>query len=92
MVFGPTTHRLFARMPASSTDAFEVRDPWVTTRWHMPATVVSTTLDEPRDRPHATLVSGDAVDVVARLKEESAAAFALARQPVHEPGADGRPV
>src|ERR1700704_1076495 len=38
---------------------------------NLPATVVSTTLDEPLDWPDATLVSGDAVDVVARLKEES---------------------
>src|SRR6266508_674781 len=35
------------------------------------ATVVSTTLEGPLDWPDATLVSGDAVDVVARLKEES---------------------
>src|SRR6187401_3793209 len=39
--------------------------------WNMPATVVSTTLEEPLNWPNATLVSGDAVDVVARLKEES---------------------
>jgi dihydrofolate reductase len=37
----------------------------------MPATVVSTTLEEPLDWPNATVVSGDAVDVVARLKDES---------------------
>jgi len=37
----------------------------------MPATVVSTTLKEPLDWPNATVSSGDAVDVVARLKEES---------------------
>jgi dihydrofolate reductase len=37
----------------------------------MPATVVSTTLEGPLDWPDATVVSGDAVDVVARLKEES---------------------
>ena len=37
----------------------------------MPATVVSTTLEGPLDWPNATVVSGDAVDVVARLKEES---------------------
>ena len=37
----------------------------------MPTTVVSTTLQGPLDWPDATLVSGDAVDVVARLKEES---------------------
>ena len=34
-------------------------------------TVVSTTLEGPLDWPNATLVSGDAVEVVARLKEES---------------------
>jgi dihydrofolate reductase len=33
--------------------------------------VVSTTLQEPLDWPEATLRRGDAVDVVARLKEES---------------------
>ena len=37
----------------------------------MPATVVSTTLVEPLDWPNATVVRGDAVDVIARLKEES---------------------
>ena len=33
--------------------------------------MVSTTLQETLDWPNATVVSGDAVDVVARLKEES---------------------
>jgi dihydrofolate reductase len=37
----------------------------------LPATVVSNTLKGPLDWPDATVVSGDAVDVVARLKEES---------------------
>jgi dihydrofolate reductase len=37
----------------------------------MPATVVSTTLEGPLNWPNATLVRGNAVDVVARLKEES---------------------
>ena len=71
MVFGANTLRLFAQMLASSTEDSEVRDPWVTRMWKMPATVVSTTLEEPLDWPNATVVSGDAVDVVARLKEES---------------------
>ena len=48
-----------------------MRDPWVTRMRSLPATVVSTTLEEPLDWPDATVVSGDAVDVVARLKEES---------------------
>src|SRR5918992_112550 len=71
MVFGANTYRAFARMLASSTEASEVRDPWVTRMWKLPATVVSTTLEGPLDWPDATVVSGDAVDVVARLKAES---------------------
>jgi dihydrofolate reductase len=71
MVFGANTYRAFAQMLASSTEESEVRDPWVTRMWNMPATVVSSTLEGPLDWPNATLVSGDAVDVVARLKEES---------------------
>ena len=71
MVFGAKTHRLFVEMLASSTEDSEVRDPWVTAMWKMPATVVSSTLEEPLDWPNATVASGDAVDVVARLKEES---------------------
>src|SRR5687767_5748782 len=71
MVFGANTYRAFAQMLAESTEESEVRDPWVTQMVNMPATVVSTTLEEPLDWPDATLVSGDAVEVVARLKEES---------------------
>src|SRR5881398_961404 len=71
MVFGANTYRAFVQMLASSTEESEVRDPWVTRMRSLPATVVSTTLDEPLDWPDATLLSGDAVDVVARLKEES---------------------
>jgi dihydrofolate reductase len=64
-------NRAFTRMLASSTEESEVRDPWVTRMRNLPATVVSTTLEGPLDWPNATVVSGDAVDVVARLKEES---------------------
>src|SRR5690349_4221638 len=65
MVFGATTYRAFAEMLAASTEESEVRDPWVTRMWNTPATVVSTTLDEPLDWPDATVVRGDAVDVIA---------------------------
>jgi dihydrofolate reductase len=75
MVFGANTYRFFARVLASSTDDSEARDPWVTRMRSLPATVVSTTLEGPLDWPDATVVSGDAVDVVARLKEESEAAL-----------------
>jgi dihydrofolate reductase len=37
----------------------------------MPTTVVSNTLEGPLDWPNATVVSGDAVEAVARLKEQS---------------------
>jgi dihydrofolate reductase len=71
MVIGTNTYRLFAQMLAESTEESEVRDPWVTRMRHLPTTVVSSTLDGLLDWPDATVVSGDAVDVVARLKEES---------------------
>jgi dihydrofolate reductase len=71
MVFGANTYRAHARMLASSTEESEVRDPWVTRMWSLPATMVSNTLEEPLDWPDATVARGDAVDVVARLKEES---------------------
>ena len=71
MVLGANTYRLFAQMLADGTEDSEVRDPWVTRMRHLPATVVSSTLDGLLDWPHATVVSGDAVDVVARLKQES---------------------
>jgi dihydrofolate reductase len=72
MVFGANTYRAFERMLAASTEESEVRDPWVTRMVALPATVVSSTLEGPLDWPDATLESGDAVDVVGRLKEESA--------------------
>ncbi|MCX6465190.1 MAG: dihydrofolate reductase family protein [Pseudonocardiales bacterium] len=71
LVLGATTYRAFARMLAESTEDSDVRDPWVTRMRNLPATVVSTTLEEPLDWPDATVARGDAVDVVARLKEES---------------------
>ena len=71
MVFGANTYRQFARMLGSGTGESGVGDPWVARMRSLPATVVSTTLEGPLDWPDATVVSGDAVDVVARLKQES---------------------
>ena len=48
-----------------------MRDPWVTRMRNRPAIVVSSTLERDLDWPDASVVSGDAVDVVRRLKEES---------------------
>jgi dihydrofolate reductase len=68
MVLGANTYRLFAQVLGASTD---VDDPNTHMR-NTPLTVVSTTLDGPLDWPGgADVVSRDAVDVVARLKEES---------------------
>jgi dihydrofolate reductase len=71
MVFGANTYRQFVRLLASSTAEPDVGDPWVTRMRSMPATVVSTTLEGPLNWPNATVVRGDAVDVVTRPKEES---------------------
>ena len=70
MVFGANTYRAFAELLASGAEK-TVGDPWVTRMRSLPATVVSNTLQGPLDWPDATVVRGDAVDVVARLKEES---------------------
>jgi dihydrofolate reductase len=71
LVLGANTFRAFARMLAESTEGSEVHDPWVTRMRNLPTTVVSSTLRGPLDWPAATVVDGDAVDVVARLKQES---------------------
>ena len=71
LVLGATTFRDFLHFlgPASAPSLLD--DPVNTRMKNLPTTVVSTTLESPLDWPEATLVRGDAVDVVARLKEES---------------------
>ncbi len=71
MVLGANTFRQFVRFMGPSTGELKDLDPVNTQMRNMPTTVVSTTLAEPLDWPNATLVNGDAVEVVARLKEES---------------------
>jgi dihydrofolate reductase len=72
MVFGANTYRDFVGMLAASSEEPEVLGPWVTRMRSMPATVVSSTLEEPLDwLGGATVMSGDAVDIVGRSKEES---------------------
>jgi dihydrofolate reductase len=72
MVFGAKTYRMFLQLLGGSAEDTGVGDPWVTRMRSMPATVVSTTLDGPLDWPgDAELAGGDAVDVVAALKQES---------------------
>jgi dihydrofolate reductase len=71
LVFGANTFRQFVELLGPSPEESLVDDPVNTRMRSLPTTVVSTTLEGPLDWPDATLVSGDAVDVVARLKEES---------------------
>jgi dihydrofolate reductase len=70
MVLGATTFREWLDLlgPIRDSDL----DPVNLRMKTMPTTVVSTTLEGPLDWPDATLESGDAVDVVARLKLQSA--------------------
>src|SRR3954471_454602 len=69
MVLGASTFRMFTEMLGSISDS--ELDPINSRMKHLPTTVLSTTLKDPLDWPDATLARGDAVEVVARLKEES---------------------
>ena len=71
MIFGATTFGLFAQMIGADAGGDEGRDPWIDRMLSLPTTVVSSTLREPLDWPRATVASGDAVEVVRRMKEES---------------------
>ena len=70
MVFGATTFRENAEIVSSSTDP-DALDEWYVRLLRMPATVVSSTLQDTLGWPDATIVSGDAVDIVTKLKGES---------------------
>ena len=69
MVLGASTFRMFTEMLGSISDS--ELDPINSRMKHLPTTVLSTTLKAPLDWPDAILARGDAVEVVARLKEES---------------------
>jgi dihydrofolate reductase len=71
LVLGANTFRDFLHFLGPASGESAVDDPINTRMKSMPTTVISTTLEGPLDWPDATLVNGDAVDVVARLKEES---------------------
>jgi dihydrofolate reductase len=70
MVFGATTFRENAEILLRSHDPHN-QDEWNRRTLSMPATVISSTLDDTLGWPDATVVSGDAAAVVTRLKEES---------------------
>ncbi len=70
MIFGATTFREMAQIWSSNID-LNLLDEWNGRMVRMPATVVSSTLQDTLGWPDATIVSGDAVNIVARLKQES---------------------
>lgn len=69
MVFGATTFRQFVEMLPMIGDGH--RDSWFDRMHSAPTTVISSTLHGPLAWPDATVVGGDAVAIVRRLKEES---------------------
>jgi dihydrofolate reductase len=70
MVFGATTFRENAQIMSSGLDPNSL-DEWNVRTMQMSATVVSSTLKDTLGWPDATIVRGDAVDIVTRLKHES---------------------
>jgi dihydrofolate reductase len=71
MVLGANTFRQFLRFLPAEIEQAPGDDPVNVLMRRMPTTVVSSTLRGPFDWPDATVVGGDAVEVVARLKRES---------------------
>ncbi|WP_166968827.1 dihydrofolate reductase family protein [Brevibacterium atlanticum] len=65
------TFDVFSSLDGYASIIPDVLDPWVSAMRQSLTTVVSTTLHEPLDWPDATIARGDAVDVVAAMKEES---------------------
>jgi dihydrofolate reductase len=70
MVYGATTFREMAEIMTSGLDPHAL-DEWNRRTMRTPATVISSTLTDTLGWPDATIVSGDAAEIVARLKEES---------------------
>ena len=70
MVYGATTFREVANIMLFSDDSNN-NDEWNIRLMQLPATVVSSTLHDTLGWPDATIVGGDAVDIIAGLKAES---------------------
>jgi len=70
MVYGATTFREVAEIFSAGTDP-NVLDEWNVRLLQMPATVVSSTLNDTLGWPDATIETGDAARIVRHLKETS---------------------
>jgi dihydrofolate reductase len=71
LVLGANTFRLFARFMGPENGEVKDVDPVNARMRSLPTTVISRSLKDPLDWPDATLASGDAEEIVARLKETS---------------------
>lgn len=71
MVLGGNTYRQFVEVLGPSIEESKLDDPVNLRMLTLPTTVVSSTLGSPLSWKNAALETGDAVDVVAKLKEES---------------------
>jgi dihydrofolate reductase len=71
LVLGANTMRMFMQSIGPQTGFLKDVDRVNGAMRSLPTIVVSSTLDGPLDWPDATLLRGDAVTVVAQLKEES---------------------
>ena len=72
LVLGARTYKAFASMRSSGEPGSDLFDPWVNRMVNLPTTVVSNSLKAPLNWPNASVEAGDGVEVVARLKQESA--------------------
>jgi dihydrofolate reductase len=71
LVIGANTMRMFMGAIGPRSGSMKDVDPVNDAMRNLPTTVLSGTLDSALDWPDATVVRGEAVDVVARLKEGS---------------------
>lgn len=71
LVLGANTMRMFMQSIGPRAGFLKDLDPVNGAMRSLPTTVLSKTLEGPLDWPDATIVAGDAIDIVARLKEES---------------------
>lgn len=70
MIYGATTFREVAGIFGSGIDP-NLLDEWNVRLLKMPATVISSTLHDTLGWPDATIASGDAVEIIGDLKENS---------------------
>lgn len=70
ILFGATTFREVASILTAGTDPYTLHE-WNVRLMRMPATVLSSTLHDTLGWPDATILDGDAVQIVSRLKAES---------------------